>query len=225
MTHPATDYMKEFDFGFRLDPARTALVIIDMQYASACRTTGLGKWLADGGRAEMGKSRFDRIEGICVPTIQRLLRFFRERRMRVIYVTIGSLSPDYADMPRNLRQVARSVGNRVGEPVHAILREIAPEPDEIVMNKTTTGAFQSTGLDAVLRTLGIEGLLFCGVSTDQCVESTARVAADLGYDCVIVEDGCASTAPERHDATLRGFGRFLGRVASADALMAELARP
>jgi len=224
MSELPNDYLDAFDFGFTLRPAHTALLVIDMQYASASRTAGLGRKLAADGRAELGRYRFDRIETVCIPAIRRLLRFFRDGGLRVVYVTIGSNCPDFGDMPPNLRKVARAHNNRAGQPEHGILDEIAPQPGEIVVNKTTTGAFASTGLDSTLRTMGIGDLLLCGVSTDQCVESTARAAADLGYNCVIVEDGCASASPVRHDATLRAFQRMLGRVATSEAVLRELAR-
>jgi nicotinamidase-related amidase len=223
MTPTPGDYLAEFDFGFTLDARDTALVLIDLQYATASRTAGLGRRLAESGRAEAGRHRFDRIERTCIPAIQGLLDFFRRRRLPVIHVTIGSARADFADLPRNLRQIARAIDNRVGQPAHEVLAELAPLPGEIVVNKTTNGAFQSTGLDAVLRTLQVRGVLFCGVSTEVCVESTARVAVDLGYDCVIVEDGCASGSAERHDAALRVFARSLGRVATAAEILRELA--
>lgn len=224
MTEPAaTDYA--FELAFELDPRSTALLVIDMQYASACRSTGLGAHLERTGRAEQGAYRFDRIEGVVLPAIRKLLDDFRARGLPVVYVTVGSARDDYADMPRNLAVLARTFDNRVGEPVHAILAEIMPLEGDIVVNKTTTGAFQSTDLERRLRALGVTDLAICGVSTDQCVESTARVAADLGFNCVIVDDGCASASPARHEATLRAFGRVLGRTASSGQVIAELGRP
>src|SRR4051812_42121001 len=170
------DYIDDFTFGFTLAPKHTALVIIDMQYASASRTMGLGRTLEANGRAEAGRYRFDRIETVCIPAIARLLAFFRSHALRIIYVTIGSAGADFADMPENLAKLARAFNNRNGEPEHEILAEIAPAPGEIVVNKTTSGAFASTGLDTMLRAMGIRDLVLCGVSTDVCVENTARFA-------------------------------------------------
>jgi len=73
------DYAHQFSPPFRLDPARAALVVVDMQYASAARDHGLGRFLAARGQEARGKYRFDRIESVVVPTIQRLLEGFRRR--------------------------------------------------------------------------------------------------------------------------------------------------
>lgn len=216
------DHFAQFDFGFTLTASKTALMIIDMQYASASRDMGMGRRLNLRGQDELGRYRFDRIEKTCVPTIQRLLQFFRAHGLRIIYLTIGSNLSDYMDMPQNLREVARANNNRKGEREHEILDALKPQSGEIILNKTTTGGFASTSLDSTLRTFGLHTLAFCGVSTDQCVESTARVAADLGYNCIIVEDGCGASSSELHDATMKSFRRILGRVSSSVTLMNEI---
>ena len=76
---PGDDYAAQFNPGFALDPARVALVVVDMQYASGSRKEGLGRLLAEQGNEAQGAYRFDRIEGTVVPTISRLLEFFRAR--------------------------------------------------------------------------------------------------------------------------------------------------
>ena len=97
-----TDYAGQFNPGFRLEPARVALVVVDMQYASASRHEGLGRLLKDQGRSEQGTARFDRIESVVVPTIQRLLGAFRERGLRIVYLTVGSELPDFSDLPPHI---------------------------------------------------------------------------------------------------------------------------
>ncbi|MBI4277503.1 MAG: cysteine hydrolase [Armatimonadetes bacterium] len=224
-TVPSTarrDYLVDFVPQFTLEPPRTALLVIDLQYASASRTHGLGRLLAEQGREADGQYRFDRIERVVVPNVRTLLEFFRRRGLRVIYLTVGSLLPDYRDMPAHMHGFARAVGNTQGRREHEILDEVRPEPGEIVMNKTTTGAFNSTSLDATLRTLGIVDLVITGVSTNSCVETTARDAADRGYRCVLVEDGCGAARPEFHEATLASFRRLFGRVASTREVIEEL---
>ena len=105
-----TDYAGQFNPGFRLDPARVALVVVDMQYASASRHEGLGRLLKDQGRPEQGAARFDRIESVVVPTIQRLLGFFRAHRLRIVHLTVGSELPDFSDLPPHMRQTFRTLG-------------------------------------------------------------------------------------------------------------------
>lgn len=216
------DYAAQFNPGFQLDPARVALVVVDMQYASGARKAGLGKLLAEQGNEAQGAYRFDRIESTVVPTIQTLLEFFRANRLRVVYLTVGSELPDFSDLLPHMVGMARLVGNTEGNREHEILDELAPRPGEAVLNKTTMSAFHSSGFERLIRSWGVEQLLFTGISTNSCVEGTARDAADRGYRCVLIEDGCGAASQRLHDATCENFQRLLGRVASAAAAMDEL---
>ncbi len=93
------DYLLDFVPDFRLEPRRAALLVIDMQYASGSRSHGLGRLLEEAGRAEDGRQRFDRIEQVVVPGIQRLLTAFRRAGARIVYLTVGPERPDYTDLP------------------------------------------------------------------------------------------------------------------------------
>jgi nicotinamidase-related amidase len=221
----AGDYLPAFVPQFRLEPARTVLLLIDMQYASASRTHGLGRMLREHGRAADGAYRFDRIEQVVVPNLQRLLRQFRADGLSVVYLTIGSSAPDYRDMGEHVRGFAQAVGNTTGRREHEILDELRPEAGEVVLNKTTVGGFASSSLEAVLRALECRYLVIGGVSTNSCVETTARDAADRGFRCVLVDDACGAARPELHEATLVNFARLFGRVASTAAVLAEVAQP
>ena len=74
------------------------------------------------------------------------------------------------------------------------------------------------------KAMGIKYLLFTGVSTGACVANTARDAVDRGYQCVIVEDGCASSEEIFHSATLMHFRERLGRVETTKDIIKELLR-
>jgi len=205
------------------DPARTALIIVDMQYYSGCRTMGLGKKFADAGNAQHVAWRFDRLEQLAIPNQQRLLAFFRAHGMTVIYVTLGSRARDLSDAARHMRALFESYNGGPGTPESQILAEIAPQPGEFVFNKTTVGAFASTSLDAHLRHFGLRHLVFAGISTSACVGHTACHAADLEYHCTVVEDACADLLKEDHDWFCAHFRKFFGRVATCDELLADLA--
>jgi nicotinamidase-related amidase len=99
---------------------------------------------------------------------------------------------------------------------------LEPRPGELVVNKTTYGTFTSTGLDHALRSLGITSLVVGGVVTNVCVETTARDAADRGYEVVLLDDGCAAFSPEAHEATLLSFQGPFGRVRTTDEVLAVL---
>jgi nicotinamidase-related amidase len=100
---------------------------------------------------------------------------------------------------------------------------LRPAPGEPVINKTTMSAFHSSGFERLLRSWGVEQLVSTGVSTNSCVEGTARDAADRGFRCLLVEDGCGAASQRLHDAACENFQRLLGRVAASADVMAELA--
>jgi biuret amidohydrolase len=103
-----------------------------------------------------------------------------------------------------------------------IVAALQPESGELVVNKTTYGTFNSTGLDHALRSLGITSLVIGGVLTNVCVETTARDAADRGYEVLLLDDGCAALSPEIHEATLLSFGTYFGHVRGTDEVLALL---
>lgn len=216
------DYLSGLVPPFRLLPARTALIVVDLQYASGSRGHGLGKRLEGAGRAEEGAYRFTRIETAVVPNVQRLLAVARDTGTRVVYLTVGSEMPDYSDLPRHMRGLAEWVGNTAGNREHEILDEVRPRHGELVLNKTTTSGFNSAPLDHALRAFGVPSLVIVGISTNSCVETTARDAADLGYETLVVEDACGAARLEYHQAALVSLGRQFGRVASTDEVIAEL---
>ena len=221
MATPA-DYAHQFNPGFALDPRTVALVVVDMQYASGSRDHGLGRNLKARGQEALGAYRFDRIERTVIPAIQRLLAAFRTRGLRLVYLTVGSELPDYSDLLPHMRAFAESARNTRGNPEHEILDALAPRPGEAVLNKTTMSAFHSSGFERLVRTWGVEQLVFTGISTNSCVEGTARDAADRGFRCLLVEDGCGAASQVLHDATCTNFARLLGRVATSAEVLAEL---
>lgn len=216
------DAVFDHTISFELEPSRTALLIIDMQYASACRTTGFGRWLDEQGRSDEGRYRFHRIEELLIPNIQRLLAFFRSHDLDRIFVRLGAELEGCRDLIPHIRQLEMSFRNVRGEREFEILDELRPEPNESVITKLSASAFTSTGIDALLRNLGTEYLVLAGVSTSQCVDLTARDAADRGYRSLVVEDAVAEDRADYHEWTLEQFKRLFGRVATTAEVLAEL---
>ena len=89
-----------------------------------------------------------------------------------------------------------------GETGHAIVDELAPLPDEIVIDKPGKNAFYATDLEQVLRGHAIRNLLITGVTTDVCCSATVIAANDHGFNAIVLSDCVASYSPERHAATL-----------------------
>jgi nicotinamidase-related amidase len=206
------DILTEHGKPFVLVPSRCALIVIDMQYASASRKWGLGALLDHEGRADEGEYRFSRIEQVVLPNIIALLRYFRVNGLARIFVKLACQLHDGSDFSSSLRDLEIAIGNLPGSRESEILDEIRPTDDEVVIVKTSFSAFTSTGIDSILRNLGVDTLLLCGVSTSQCVDLTARDAADRGYRCVMVEDAVAEDTSEFHTSTLDQFRRLFGHV-------------
>ena len=215
-------YIDELTRDFRLAVDKAALIVVDLQYASGSRHHGLGRHLEAQGRLAEAAYRFDRIEQLVVPNTRRLLEGFRQVGARVVYLTLGSEMPDYADAPPSLRGFFEATNNHAGAREHEIVDEIVPLPGEPVLNKTTQGAFASTGMDSLLRSLGVEQLVMVGVSTNNCVETTAREAVDRGYAALMVADATGTCSEEFQSVTLQGFRRLWGRVATTGEVLAEI---
>ena len=221
MNAPA-DYIRAYMTERPVDPSRAALVIVDMQNATGSRQGALARKLqAEGSR--VGDYRFDRIERLVLPHTLRLREHFHGLQRPVLHVTIGAALPDASDAPVHMRKLFVEFNNHLGSREHEIVDELKPLSGEHVLRKTTIGAFASTNIDSLLRALGAEQLWMCGVSTNMCVETTAREAADRGYLVTLVEDACGTTHEDLHKVTMRNFQRLFGRVRSTGQSLQELA--
>jgi len=221
MTTPA-DYITAYLAERPIEPARAALLIIDMQYATGSREGALARTLAAQG-STMGAYRFDRIECQVLPQILRLCELFSAAGLPVLHVTVGAAVPDASDAPLHMRKLFVEFKNHVGSREHEILDALKPRPGEHVLRKTTIGAFASTNIDSLLRALGCDQLYLVGNSTYMCVETTAREAADRGYAVTLVEDACGTTHADLHEVTMRNFQRLFGQVGSTKQVPNEMA--
>jgi nicotinamidase-related amidase len=204
---------------------RAALVIIDMQR----------DFLEPGGFGEALGNDVTRLQAV-VPTIQTLQRAFRDRGWLVIQ-TVEGHQPDLSDCPPAKRDRGKGtlkIGEMgpmgrilvLGEPGNAIVPELAPRDDEIVIEKPGKGAFYATPLADILQRHGITHLIFTGVTTEVCVQTTMREANDRGYECLLVEDATESYFPEFKQVTLemvRAQGAIVGWTATTDQVLAAIA--
>ena len=200
----------------------TALLIIDMQNATGNRHMGLGALLAKEGTLDAADYRFSRIETVLVPNIERLAGAFRRAKAPVIYVTYGANLPDASDVPAHLKGIVTATNNIEGQPEHEIVAALTPKPGELVLNKTTMGAFRSTGIDSHLKAMGIKTLVCVGVSTNNCVGMTAMEACDSQYHVVVVDDATGTDSDEMQHATLNMLRRLWARIMSTDEVIASL---
>jgi nicotinamidase-related amidase len=218
----ARDYVAVYTAKTEIDPATACLVVVDVMYATGHPETGLGRFLASQGRLHEAEYRYTRIAEKVVPNTKRLLDFFREHELRRVFLTYGSEVSDYSDLTDQMRALCEGTNNRVGEREHEIVDELKPWPNERVFNKITPSAFTSTPIEIVLRTYGVDTLLFTGVSTNMCVEHTLRDAASYGYYCFLVEDACGADSPQMHEAAVTVLQRLYGAVTSTDDAIAQM---
>lgn len=203
---------------FKLNPSKTALMIIDMQYLCAHPDYGVGPNLKERFSVNEAESYFHRIAEKVVPNQIKLLEYFRGKKLRVIYIVNGTLLPDKSDLlPTRFRKLPHKEDFE-----YNILKEIKPAPNELVINKTSYGAFSSTCIEQTLRNMGIAYLVITGVGTNVCVETTARDAADRGFRCTMVNDACTTYNQQMHDATLLTYSTWFGKVQNTDEVISEL---
>jgi ureidoacrylate peracid hydrolase len=107
----------------------------------------------------------------------------------------------------------------------AVVDELQPRPDDLLIDKIRYSAFFQTPLETLLRGLGVTYLLLAGVSTHWGVEATARDAEQRDLIPIVVSDACASSEAEMHEASLRNVASFIGFVATTDEALALLAGP
>ncbi len=211
-------------FSFAFDPASTALIVIDMQR----------DFIEPGGFGAALGNDVAPLQAI-VPTVARLIAGARAAGLPVIH-TRECHRPDLSDCPpaKRLRGApALRIGDAgpmgriliAGEPGAAIVPALAPLPDEIVIDKPGKGAFYATPLADHLARLGTRTLIFAGVTTEVCVQTTMREANDRGFDCLLAEDATESYFPAFKAATLamiRAQGAIVGWTATTDAVLEAL---
>ena len=194
--------------------AETAVLVVDMQRI----------WLEpDAGpfHPEHGPDHYfyRQTASTTIPNAQRILKAARSNGVEVIHTIIQSLTEDGRDrsLDHKLTPIHVPPSLATGRPVSAL----EPVGDEIVLPKTSSGVFNSTNIDYVLKNLGIRCLIVVGVMTDQCVDMAVRDAADRSYLVTCVADACAASSQERHQAALRAFGGYCW-IANTDTVVARI---
>jgi biuret amidohydrolase len=180
---------------------QTALVVIDMQR----------DFIEPGGFGEALGNDVSRLSAI-VPTVAKLLALFRDKSWPVVH-TREAHKPDLSDCPPS--KIARGAANiRIGEegPMgrllvrgaagNQIVAALSPTMSEMVIDKPGKGMFWATGLHEILQATGISHLVFAGVTTEVCVQTSMREANDRGYECLLITDATESYFPEFKASTI-----------------------
>lgn len=202
------------------DAAKTALLIIDLQYLDAHKDGWMGRLCRDQGKPSHLNERWDFVNEI-LPGVRKLQDACRAGGVELIHIRVKYLTLDCRDGQRSLQQEAKA---RYSSPKDdEFLPEIAPMGDELIINKTSAGTFNSTPIDQVLRNMGIDRLWVTGIVTEGCVEMTARDAADRGFYVTLVPDACASSTRVAHaDALQRMSDGGLIKLRTVEELSAQI---
>ncbi|OHD71296.1 MAG: hypothetical protein A2W19_09820 [Spirochaetes bacterium RBG_16_49_21] len=174
-----------------------------------------------------------RCETVVVPNIRLLLCHFRKQGLPVLFLRLCGTDPERNDLHRFFRETYRK-GKRAGfDDVYPlagdryadIIDEIKPLPSERVIDKTTFSPFTNTAFAMILNESGISTLVLSGLSTSQCVESTARDASDCGYQIIQIEDAQADYDEMSHNSSLFSSQGVCGGfiISTGDYLKAGLA--
>jgi nicotinamidase-related amidase len=207
----------------QFDPARTALLVIDMQ-RDFCA--------ADGYMHRLGCD-LDRLRAPIEP-LRGVLDAARQAGLTVIHTREG-YAPDLSDLQPWKRAGAtnEAIGSE-GPLGRALVRgefgwdfidELQPTPGEAVYDKASYGAFATTSLGHDLAARNIDTAILTGVTTDCCVTSTLREALDRGIDCMVVEDCVTAGNARRHEAALaivREAGGVFGTLGTSNDVIAAL---
>jgi nicotinamidase-related amidase len=208
----------------RLDLAKTAILVIDMQN-DFCHPDG---WLAHIG-VDVTAARTP------INPLKTFLPELRTINVPIIWLNWGN-RPDLLNISAGLHHVYNSTGDAIGlgDPLPkngakvlmagswaaAVVDELEKKPEDISIDKYRMSGFWDTPLDSILRNLGKTTLLFAGVNADQCVMATLQDANFLGYDCILVKDCTATTSPEYcWLATLYNVKQCFGFVTDSQGIL------
>jgi nicotinamidase-related amidase len=189
--------------------SRMAILIVDVQRYYTESTSPLVTFteiLYPGGTDYLHQ----RLDAVVIPNIARILTASRAAGVPIIYARLCGTLDDRSDLHRNFQEFDQLAYAQTGMHVYPLASEsladvdlrIAPLKNDIVINKTGYSAFHETGLHQLLQSKGIDRLVVTGLTTSQCVNSTARAASDFGYTTLMVEDAQADYDGRDHQAAL-----------------------
>jgi ureidoacrylate peracid hydrolase len=191
---------------------KTILVVIDMQN---------GFCHAEGSFAKLGLDTS--MTSSAIAGCARLVELARRADVPIVF-TRYVYRPDYLDggvLVQELMPVIAEIGSLAAGSWDAeIVDELCPDQRDFVIDKNRYSAFYGTGLDPILTSIGSESLVVCGVTTNMCVETTARDAMQRDYRTFVVRDATGELDAERHEFALATLGFGFGRIVTVDEIEA-----
>ncbi len=206
----------------KVAPAHTALLVIDMQ----------NDFCAKGGLVDRGGRDVSAVQEMA-KNLPALIAAAREAGVLVVFVrSLYSTEGNRYLSDVWLEQAARKQGGGYTlTPVCGAdswegdyYEDVRPASGDIVVTKHRYNAFHGTDLDQILRSNGVRSIVVTGVSTNVCVETTARDGFIRDYYTILVGDGTAAYSAEEHATTLKTFDRFFGEVTTIAELRPQRGR-
>jgi nicotinamidase-related amidase len=201
------------DLAPMIAPSTTALVVIDVQGDFAAPDGAMGFAGVDMSDVE---PTIDRIE--------RLIAAARGAGAAVVFARVVTRPETDCEALKRL-YIRKGYGAeaiaicRADTPGAAYYR-VAPEPGDIEIQKPLFSSFVGTDLDARLRARGVDTLVLTGLTTDCCVDCTARDAFHRNYSCFIVDDACSAYGQELHSAAMLGLTNNVALAVTAQEVEA-----
>lgn len=216
-----------------IDAAQTAVVVVDMQ----------NDFCSKGGLFDRAGISISAVQKAVEPT-RKVLCATRETGIKIVYLKMGFRS-DLSDLgdrdsPNRVRHLHFGVGQTCTAPDGRqggflirdtwntdVIGELRPQPEDIVLYKHRFSGFYQTGLDDVLRKLGIKNLIFTGCTTSVCVDSTIRDAMFRDYRCVLLVDCTGEPiggelARSNHEASVLTIQTVLGWVSDSESFVSAI---
>ncbi len=146
--------------------------------------------------------------------VATLLEYARSQGYTIIHVRVG-FSPDYREQPKDsplFKHASRLGALKLDDWGTEFVPQACPLPGETVLTKHRVNAFVGTPLDLILCNAGITRITIVGCSTDVGMQTTARAAHDLDYECTVIGDCCIAPSDDDHDPTLRMLAKVTNVV-------------
>jgi nicotinamidase-related amidase len=196
---------------FAVDPAKTALLVIDMQ-DEFVKPQWTPFWVPEATRI--------------VARVRRIVDFCRSKKIPVIF-TAFSNTHSYLDRPKTGSFMPNRYKGKVPDnPSYfregRIWHELSPLKDEVVIHKPSYGAFYDTPLETILKNLRRETVVICGTLTNFCCGTTARQAYERGFNVIVGSDVTATDNPRQHEAELKTLRKGFAMVATSNQIIKKL---
>jgi nicotinamidase-related amidase len=201
----------EGDAGFEIKPNKCALLVIDMQ-DEFVKPHWSPDWVPEATRQ--------------VPRIKMLIEHCRSKNIPVIF-TVYSKTHNYLDRPKTGkfmpgRYLQLDIDFSIFFVDGQVWHELAPREDEIVIKKSSYGAFYDTPLETILKNMDKDTVIICGTITNCCCGTTARQAYERSFKVVFGSDVTSPDDPETQEPELKVLRKGFARVLTAEEIIKAL---